>query len=266
MEIYLNDCSFHEQFYDRQGLEKAFRVFVGVLNVFQGLKIEYTFYCEPHLPYRAVRDEVLTASINRLTEKSLIQLLFDTLNRIESANWRENPVHSPNDLFACDGVDVGGTSVAEIAERKLRNQHLLGTLINFPNSRYSSRIVLDVTKNGSETLHVACAENKTQLAEWLKEIIDLGSADYDYNSTRPPDDCQTVLRDITRFQRTGQFQQGRRVHLEIQTRRYWYVDHLHYGHASHLEVFDARGLHVGESSLEGIVDGSKRDREKKIDL
>jgi hypothetical protein len=156
--------------------------------------------------------------------------------------------------------------MAEIAERKLRNQGLLGTLINFPNSRYSPRLVLDVVKNGSVTSRVVCAENKTQLADWLKEVLDLVSVDYDYNSTRPPDDCQTVLRDITRFQKTGQFQQGRRIHLEIQTRRYWYVDHLHYGQASHLEVFDARGLHVGESNLEGIVDASKLDREKKIDL
>ena len=266
MEIYLNDCSFHEQFYDRQRLEEAFRVFVGVLNILQGLKVDYTFYREPHLPYRAVRDEVLTASMNRLREKSLTQLLFDILDRIEAANWRENPVHSSNDLFSCDDLDVRETSMAEIAERKLRNQELLGTLINFPNSRYSPRLVLDVIKNGSVTSRVACAENKSQLADWLKTVLDLGSADYDYNSTRPPDDCQTVLRDITRFQKTGQFQQGRRVHLEIQTRRYWYVDHLHYGHASHLEVFDARGLHVGESNLVGIVDATKLDREKKIDL
>lgn len=266
MEIYLNDYSFHEQFYDRQRLEEAFRVFAGVLIIIQGLKIEYTFYREPHLPYKAVRDEVLTASMNRLAEKSLTQLLFGTLNRIEAANWRENPVHSPDDGFTWEDLDVRGTSVAEIAERKLRNQRLLGTLINFPNSRYGPRLVLDVIKNGSETSRVACAENKTQLADWLKEVLDLGAADYDYNSTRPPDDCQTVLRDLTRFQRTGQFQQGRRVHLEIQTRRYWYVDHLHYGHASHIEVFDARGLHVGESNLEGIVDASKLDREKKIDV
>ncbi len=52
----------------------------------------------------------------------------------------------------------------------------------------------------------------------------------------------------------------------VETRRYWYVDHLHYGQASHLEVFDARGLHVGESNLEGTVDASKLDREKTIDL
>jgi hypothetical protein len=266
MEIYLNDCSFHEQFYDRQRLEEAFRVFVGVLNVLQGLKVDYTFYREPHLPYRAIRDELLTASMHRLREKSLTQLIFDTLNRIEAANWRENPVHSTSDAFACDDLDVRETSMAEIAERKLRNQQLLGTLINFPNSRYSPRLELDVIKNGSVTSRVACAENRSQLADWLKEVLDLGTADYDYNSTRPPDDCQTVLRDVTRFQKTGQFQQGRRVHLEIRTRRYWYVDHFHYGHASHLEVFDARGLHVGESNLEGIVDASKLDREKKIDL
>ena len=266
MEIYLNDCSFHEQFYDRERLEEAFLVFVGVLTTIQGLKAEYTFYREPHLPYRVVRDEVFTASINRLREKSLVQLLFDTLNKIGMANWRDNPAHSPDDRFTCESLEVRDTSLAELAERKLQNEELLGTLINFPNSRYSPRIVIDIVKNGSETSHLACAENKSQLANWLKDVLNLGTADYDFNSTRPPDDCQTVLRDITRFQKTGQFQQGRRVHLEIRTRRYWYVDHLHYGEASHLEVFDGRGLHVGESNLEGIVDTTKRDQEKTIDL
>jgi len=239
-------------------------LFAGVLNTLLGLKTDYTFYREPHLPYRLVRDEVLTASINRLREKSFKQLIFDSLNKIGMANWRDQQAHSINDSFTCDDLDVRETSLAELTERALQNRELVGTLINFPNSRYSTRIVLEIVKNGCETSHLACAENKSQLAAWLKEVLNLGFADYDYNSNRPPDDCQTVLRDVTRFQRTGQFQQGRRVHLEIQTRRYWYVDHFHYGRASHLEVFDSRGQHLGESDLDGVVDTTKQDLTRRL--
>lgn len=266
MEIYLNDASFHEQFYERRKFEDALLVFLGVLNILQAVKADYEFYREPHLPFRAFRGEVLIASINRVSEKSLIQLLFDVLNRIQAANWREHPVHSANDTFTCGDLDVGDTSLAELSERKLRNRDLVSTLINFPASRYTTKLELDVIKNDSDTLRLSCAENRSELAAWLKEVLNLSSTDYDYNSTRPPDDCETVLRDITRFHKTGQLQQGRRVHLEIHTRHYWYVDHLHYGQASHLEVFDARGLHIGEANLEGVLDPGKRDREKTIDV
>jgi hypothetical protein len=266
MEIFLNDCSFHEQYFERAKLEAGFRIFAGTLNVLQGISVDYILFREPHLPYRVLRAEALTASISKLTDQTLTRLLFEILNRLNVANWRESPIHLADDSFVCANLQVRDTSLAELAERKLRSRELVAALINFPNSRYQSKLQLEVIKNEVDTSQLSCVEDGFQLAAWLKETLNLGFSTYDYDSDEPPQDQETVLRDVTRFRSAGLFQQGRRVHLEVDTRRYWYVDNLHSGCAAHLEVFDSRGLHVGESNLDGDVDTSKRDAKKTIDL
>src|SRR2546423_5230032 len=163
MEIFLNECSFHEQYYERRELENGFRIFVGTLNVLQGISVDYTFFREPHLPHRAFRNEILAASINRVSDKSLPRLLFEVLSRITPADWRESPAQSAGDRYSCDDLNVSDSSMAESVERKLRAADLETTLINFPNSRYQSRLQLDVVKNESETYQLSCVENKDQL-------------------------------------------------------------------------------------------------------
>src|SRR5688500_965698 len=175
--------------------------------------------------------------MNRITDHSLTRLLFEILNRTNVANWRENPIHSPVDSFVCGNLDVRDTSLAELAERKLRRGDLVAALINFPGSRYQSKLQLDVIKNEASTSQLSCVEHKSQLAAWLKDTLNLGVSDYDYDSNEPPKDQETVLRDVTRFRGAGLFEQGRKVHLEIDTKHYWYVDNLHSGRAAHLEVF-----------------------------
>src|SRR5688572_6442413 len=181
MEIFLNDCSFHEQYFERAKLETGFRIFAGTLNVLQDISVDYTLFREPHLPYRAFRAEILTASMNRITDHSLTRLLFEILNRTNVANWRENPIHSPVDSFVCGNLDVRDTSLAELAERKLRRGDLVAALINFPGSRYQSKLQLDVIKNEASTSQLSCVEHKSQLAAWLKDTLNLGVSDYDYD-------------------------------------------------------------------------------------
>jgi hypothetical protein len=47
---------------------------------------------------------------------------------------------------------------------------------------------------------------------------------------------------------------------------YEYVDNFHFGKGAHIEVFDGRGLHVGEADLQGNIDTGKKDKDKTIDL
>ena len=44
------------------------------------------------------------------------------------------------------------------------------------------------------------------------------------------------------------------------------MDNFHYGQASHIEVFNAQGEHIGESDLDGNIDDTKKDSNKMIDL
>lgn len=269
MEIYINECSFHEQFYDRTDLEHAFRIFFSVLNVIKDVQNEYKIYSHEDLlhVYKAFSEEELISSINRLRDKSFSRAIIDVLyNRINSEDWRSEQIHSSNDIFVYNDDFVTDTSIAELAERFLQNQDILAALINFPRSKYANQLHLCVIKNDVDQCNLNCIDSRERMQNWLKDILDLHDIQYYPISTEPPRDQQTILRDMVRFEKTTLLQAGRRVYKESETQYYWYVDNFHFGQAAHLEVFDSRGLHLGEANLEGTIDSSKRDLVKRIDL
>lgn len=84
---------------------------------------------------------------------------------------------------------------------------------------------------------------------------------YDLNSTRPPQDHETVLTQAPQlFARTGRFERNgrRQVYREIDTHSLYYVDNFHIGLAAHLEVFDQQETHLGIADLQGrLVHGTE---------
>lgn len=175
-------------------------------------------------------------------------------------------MHSIDDIFVCNEDLVTDTSMAELAERSLRDQNIVATLINFPNSKFTDQLQLCVTKNDKDTCDLNCIDSRERMQIWLNTILNLHNIQYDLNSDDPPRDQQTILRDIVRFEKTTLFQGGRRVYKEAKTQHYWYVDNFHFGQAAHLEIFDSRGLHLGEANLEGAIDITKKDLDKRIDV
>ncbi len=71
------------------------------------------------------------------------------------------------------------------------------------------------------------------------------------------------LEDKSRFQRTNSIYAPtkQRVYREIKTCRYWYFDACH---KNHYEVFDENDNHLGEASMEGVIDSSKADPSRSI--
>lgn len=70
------------------------------------------------------------------------------------------------------------------------------------------------------------------------------------------------LKDITKFEKCANIEsvQGATVYRERATRHYWYLDNFH---KTHYEVFDSLGKkHLGEASLDGILDKGKADKNK----
>lgn len=70
------------------------------------------------------------------------------------------------------------------------------------------------------------------------------------------------LKDTRRFQKCANIDpvQGATVYKEIATGYYWYLDNFH---KTHYEVFDSFGKkHLGEASLDGIIDKNKADKGK----
>lgn len=69
------------------------------------------------------------------------------------------------------------------------------------------------------------------------------------------------LKDTTKFEKSSYTVQGATVYKEKTTGRYWYMDNLH---KTHYEVFDHLGKkHIGEAGLDGVIDKTKADTDKK---
>jgi hypothetical protein len=268
MQIFINECSLHSQYYSADEFTEAIRIFYQILSYLNELKIEKTIYKNPTLfvNYKAIRDEVFGSSLKKaLRDKSigtsLKNLLFNKQNAID---WSKEQKHSLEDIFECNDENVTATSMAELAERKIIDNDLIGALVNFQKSKFTNEIAC-VTKNKKWTIDLDCIINKTSLLNLLRKHSLL--QDYDYSSKEPPADCQTILVDIKRFKRTARpYQHGRKVYQEIETKYYWYVDNMHFGESSHLEVFDSNGDHLGESDLSGNIDRLKNDTSKKLKL
>lgn len=72
---------------------------------------------------------------------------------------------------------------------------------------------------------------------------------------------QFSLEDPKRFTKTNLQMQGVSVYQENDTKYYWYLDNFH---KTHYEVFDSNGKkHLGEADLDGNIDKSKKDKNKK---
>ncbi|HLP47139.1 MAG TPA: hypothetical protein VK469_14395 [Candidatus Kapabacteria bacterium] len=97
---------------------------------------------------------------------------------------------------------VTGTSMAELAERKLIDNRLIAALFNFQKSKFENLESVMIVKNKENEVDLDCVENQPALEKWLQKYGML-SHEYDYSSTEPPADSQTVLRDIRRFQITS---------------------------------------------------------------
>lgn len=71
------------------------------------------------------------------------------------------------------------------------------------------------------------------------------------------------LTNVSQFVRAGQGGQGETVYKELKTGNLIYLDRLH---KTHYEVFDSHGKHLGEMSLNGGLDYSKADSNKRFNV
>jgi hypothetical protein len=168
--------------------------------------------------------------------------------------------------------NVQDTTLAEVAERKIQDQTKIYLVINFIESCFNDRhpeilecCQMTVIKNNDDTnlIQLDGIDTKAGLEKWIQCKLLV----YDSQSNYPPQDEQTVLIDQSRFKKTNyRSLDDRTVYSEIETRKYWYVDNLHWGLGAHLEVFDQSGKHIGEANLYGDIDESKQDSSKRFKL
>jgi len=283
MEIFINEVSLEGQYTNELEFVSAIKDFIEIFKLLNRKINNKQVYKEDSklfVNYNAIRESNFSASLNIIKDKSLKQAFIEIVfNKQNPKEWRKEQLHSPDDLFDYlnneTSKNVTDTSLAEVAERSIRNKDSIYLVINFKSSTFNllhpdikECCTIPIIKNNDETQPIKLdgIDSHSALQNWLEIKLSLSRIEYDFLSRYPPKDQQTILRDTQRFQKTQNIYDGRSIYRETQNDRYWYVDNFHYGQASHIEVFNAQGNHIGESDLEGNIDETKKDSNKMIDL
>lgn len=253
-------CDFFELIYDFLKISSAFKVDI------DGITIQFMlwrrFGLEGYELCIDKEDITFLAAVNELLEtdtKLLFKKVFyDKFSKI----WNDEQVHSRDICYEMfDGECVTGDTFAECAELTLASKKYP---IVFVNNKVINGKVTTVLKGWESenrvSISIELADTGVSPKAWLDEKYSVADFCYDTTSDTPPTDDQCYLKDGSRYNKTAFLNQGRVVYCCNLERTYHVVDNLHYGEASHIEVWDRFGNHLGENSLIGvrICDGHKK--------
>jgi hypothetical protein len=260
MQVFLNERSLAGQYAAVADFQNALIAVNRLLARVVETPCTKQLYYEPQLFHSScVGQQPLAATLEHVTEKSA-RILFKRVLREQFLSWIEHRTHE-DCVYLYMGSDVCGSSLAELAERRLNE--CVGFLLNFNPSVHPRGVAIEVSKRDvCVVLDSVCDE--PDYVRWCSGNPVLGLVSYHEASTAPPRDEDTILRIRSRFSRTPLLNQGRNVYLERRTGLRFCVDNLHVGSAAHLEVFDSAGNHVGEADLVGNVDRQKIDAQKRL--
>ena len=209
---------------------------------------------------------------NSISDRQLQRKLNDifTNKRGETYKWDDE------DCINCeDGIDdvyffdeegsskiEKNSSIGEFISRKIADDdNHYCFLLNFDNSHIRSARELNVYeyKYSPKFTNIILFDNLENIKSFCKDYI---YTDLDFE--HPPKDEQTILRRQSLFIKIEQRVQGRAVYKNQTNGYFYYVDNLHNGNATHIEVFNASN-HIGEADINfGKIDENKRDNTKKL--
>lgn len=251
MQIFINETSLHGQYAHPVHFFESLDIFVSTIKRISELKNDKSVLkSDSFYYYTGVNDISFEGLLKQNT--SLAWTFRENLQKLNPKSWEKQKLHDDNSSYEFNKEPVTGTSVAEIAERKLQNQDLKGVLINFIESKYGDNPNIEILKNSTDTVKIDCVITPESIENWL---IDNGFINpeetYDEKSGIAPADYQTVLKDATIFEKTNYPRNnGRIVHRKKGTNELWVVDSAikHAGAKAHIEVFDENSRkHLGTS-------------------
>lgn len=264
IEIFLNERSLHAQFRDLAEVSTSLvginQVLARIADLKQGKR---AFYDSQLYNAPTTSNRNFSSCLEHIPNKSVrvqFKLLFR--QRLGFISWRAEQLQAVCS-YVWNGQEVTDSSVAELAERSLQNR--IGFLLNFSPSDFPSGHCIEVQKELSEAVILHSVNSESDLDQWCKSFPKLSLTQFDPACGRPPLDEETCLVYAGRFQRMhGLRNKGRQVYLERKSSLYFCVDSGHRRDDAHLEVFDARGNHIGEANLDGDINLSKADATKSL--
>jgi hypothetical protein len=258
MRVYLD-----ERCLVRDPLELLLKEWIAIVDVGSAaLGVEF------YLDSQSVRNLAFVRRFNQL--KMDLQAIFRGLvfGATGVQCWRPGRIGNSFYRLSSEGADTIDSSPGESFEERLFSERV--ALVGSERSSYATRNEIDITKRVEPEVvaRVRCAVRAEEVTRLVRSWGALPPI-YDIASVRPPTDYETVLRsDPGRFRASHRHARHgrRRIYIEIETNRQFYVDDLHYGLAAHLEVFDDVGSHVGVATLDGVFDVSGRKPGRVLEL
>ncbi len=262
LRIYINELSLIEQFHSPEEFDQGLRNFSSILALLASDSLRgnlQVFYTNQIKQRKSGPAAVFASHLDRVRDKSVKTHYFLLLvNQLAAINWDLSPIQDGKSSYNWGGELVSGSSLAEGAEYCLRQGSPTAAMLNFERSQFKALFNVMVFKNGYQSAHMDSFDDLDSVLHFLEEQFRISAYVYPDDAQDPPTDRQTVLRDSTRFSKSGKPSvQGRRVYFESPTGRFWHVDNFHRRRSAHLEVYDGAGVHIGEATLDGSLDPSK---------
>lgn len=266
MQVFINEKSLQGQF-NSGNVETGIKTFISTIATLEKVKSEITTYKSSiFFNEQAIAGIHLNASLNNNGD-----LLRGFLNNLKGAEmWENSQVHDSETIYSWNGNLLTGTSVAEIAERRILNGGLNYIMVNFIDSTYSQNLQITIEKDQVGSIDIESSHNEMTLISWLRSKNLIAKHDeYDESRRIPPIDDQTVLGG-PEFEKTPFKNKGRRAYRLIGTNQLWAVDASdgHIFGKPHIEVFsEIDGKHLGTSIYDQInLDTSRKVNLRKINI
>lgn len=266
MQIFINETSLNSQFENTADFFDSLKMFLASVKRISDIKNDKSVLKSDNLYfYFGVPGLHLQTTLKK--NRQLNEVFVQNMKLVNPKSWQNQQAHEGQSTYEYKDYNYVGTSVAELAERKNQNGNLKGFLLNFSHSQFGSELRIDVIKDKEISIQVECVITSEAIEQWLiaNDYINPDEV-YDEKSGVPPADCQTVLRDSTKFERTKYPRNnGRVVYKRIGTNELWAVDSAsrHAGTKAHIEVFDEiTAKHIGTSLYNEI---NVNDTHKKKD-
>lgn len=266
MQVFINEKSLQGQF-NSGNVETGIKTFISTIATLEKVKSEITTYRSSiFFNEQAIAGFHLNSSLNNNGD-----LLRGFLNNLKGAEmWENTQVHDSETIYSWNGNLLTGTSVAEIAERRILNNDINYVLVNFIDSTYSQNLQITIEKDQAGSIDVESSHNEMTLISWLRSKNLIAKHDeYDESRKIPPLDDQTILGG-PEFEKTTFKNKGRRAFRLIGTNQLWAVDASdgHLFGKPHIEVFsEIDGKHLGTSMYDEInLDTSRKVNLRKINI
>ena len=263
IKVIINDQSLHAQYQNEKELLQDIEEFSKIHKYLSSLEtdIDIKFYKNNDMLNYYFSKKKIT--INSIRNQILKTGLLSNLRHFNKIDNHKSVFFSESSSLRYENTSYSEAfNIEEIDD----NLTVLVIFINLKKSYFkNTNINLYETEN-----KISFTREKVYFCDSVEEIKKIIEKKvYLQISEIPPNEEQTFLTNTNRYIKTNTLNQGKSVYKELESKRYYCIDNLHYGSEAHIEVFDSSGKHLGviySLREDGEIDKTKKEKGRSIDI